>query len=191
MTSRSDGKSGIRLFRCDLPGPFRASLDGGDVDVIHHGHRYVVLPPSLHPEGRTYALFGPDGQRVTKPPTLLDLPLLPVSWHEPLYREPPRRHPSRRTARPEPAARPARTEAQERQLLLARSVLDANQGKRYRDDAGVRIEDLALELGVNRARASHLEMGHLRSPSNALLIRYGAILERILSESPELSGRAW
>jgi len=56
VTSRSDGKSGIRLFRCDLPGPFRASFDGGDVDVIHHGHRYVGPPPSLHPEGRTYAL---------------------------------------------------------------------------------------------------------------------------------------
>jgi len=89
-TSRDDG-SGIRLHR--LPDNVDASDLGGKlvhprdsdrsgVEVIHHGHRYVVAWPSTHPEGRRYAWFMPDGDRVTKGkiPSPDDLPVLPGGW---------------------------------------------------------------------------------------------------------------
>jgi len=191
VTSRSDGTSGIRLFRCDLPGPFRASLNGGDVDVIHHGHRYVVLPPSLHPEGRTYVLVEPSGRPASAIPSPQDLPPLPASWHEALHRQPAHTAASPRPSRrptPERGTRPAH---EERQLQIALSVLCACKGKRYRDNAGVTIDELAAELGISRARASHLEAGQLRAVRLSLLLRYGAFLERILGESPGLVGRGW
>ena len=40
IVNRQDGRSGTRLYRCAFEGPFRSSLDGGDVDLIHRGYRY-------------------------------------------------------------------------------------------------------------------------------------------------------
>lgn len=48
-TSRMDGKSGIRLFRVPA-GRVWADVLGPDVEVIHYGHRYAVVAPSIHPE---------------------------------------------------------------------------------------------------------------------------------------------
>ena len=68
---------------------------------------------------------------------------------------------------------------------MAMSVLDAHTGKVIRDAADVTIDVLANELGVSRQRASHLEVGRLRRPTNPLLARYGAFLERVLGVSPD------
>jgi hypothetical protein len=58
-TSRNDGVSGIRLFR--VPVDFECHGDLPEVDgtspgeVIQHHHRYVVAPPSIHPDtGKAY-----------------------------------------------------------------------------------------------------------------------------------------
>lgn len=69
ITSRDDG-SGIRLYRVP-PGRRWVDAVGPGVEVIHHGHRYVVAPPSVHPEGRVYrgAVRADD-----------DLPALPDAW---------------------------------------------------------------------------------------------------------------
>ncbi len=79
ITSRREGLSGIRLYRCTFE-PDVGALDGGDVEIIRFGHRYALLPPSMHPEGRKYELWSPDGQPAAFPPLPGDLPSLPPAW---------------------------------------------------------------------------------------------------------------
>lgn len=79
VTSRDDGVSGIRLFRVPVglrwPGVF-----GAGIESIRFEHRYAVVWPSIHPEGRTYRWIGPDGlDRVGDVPTT-ELPDLPQAW---------------------------------------------------------------------------------------------------------------
>lgn len=86
ITSRSDGVSGIRLYRAPLGVSWRGDAGPG-IDVIQHRHRYCVLPPSIHPEGREYLLIGPGGELLEQAPTIDDLPMLPTAWVDAL-REP-------------------------------------------------------------------------------------------------------
>lgn len=76
-TSRDD-LSGIRLYRVPQ-GRTWADRLGAGVEVVHHGHRYVMAPPSVHPNGAVYRCLGPD--RDTCPlPAPGDLPDLPEAW---------------------------------------------------------------------------------------------------------------
>lgn len=83
-TSREDG-SRIRFFRVPdgtlLPGEY-ARADGRDsgIEFIQHHHRYIAAAPSLHPEGRTYAWFTPDGQIAARVPSPGEFPWLPAAW---------------------------------------------------------------------------------------------------------------
>ena len=86
ITSRSDGISGIRLYRTPLGIGWRGEAGPG-VEVIQHRHRYLLIPPSIHPEGREYLLIGPGGELGDRPPTVDELPALPTAWVEAL-REP-------------------------------------------------------------------------------------------------------
>jgi Bifunctional DNA primase/polymerase, N-terminal len=53
-TSRDDGSS-IRLYR--VPDGWHLQTDPAQgVDMIQSHHRYVVVAPSVHPEGRVYRL---------------------------------------------------------------------------------------------------------------------------------------
>lgn len=79
VTSRGNGTSGIRLYRIpdgtrltDAPGP--------GIDIIQRHHRYVVAPPSIHPNGNRYRIYGPNGERALAPPHVDELPLLPTRW---------------------------------------------------------------------------------------------------------------
>jgi len=83
VTSRHDGASGIRLFR--LPdgvdqATFRTGWPG--IEILRHGHRYVVAPPSIHPDtGEPYRCFDPaSGEVLPTLPAKADLPMLPESW---------------------------------------------------------------------------------------------------------------
>lgn len=80
-TARPDDQvSGIRYFRV----PFRrqwADKLGGNVELIHHGHRYAVVAPSVHPDtGGTYGWFDPDGLPADGFPSVGELPALPEAW---------------------------------------------------------------------------------------------------------------
>lgn len=79
-TSRGDGISGIRLYTIPAGTRLVTALPG--VELIQHHHRYVVAPPSQHPNGGRYVWVdeatgetGPD----IHPPTH-QLPALPDAW---------------------------------------------------------------------------------------------------------------
>lgn len=78
-TSRDDGISGIRMYRIPEGLHWPGELGPG-TEIIQHGHRYAVAPPSLHPEGRTYRWISPDGIVSTTVPDFDTLPMLPEAW---------------------------------------------------------------------------------------------------------------
>ena len=80
-TSRTDKVSGIRLFRVP-PGLAWAGKDGPGIDIVQSGHRYAVVWPSLHPEGRTYRWLENEIPEAGK------VPDLPQTWIDDLSQGP-------------------------------------------------------------------------------------------------------
>lgn len=85
-TSREDGASGIRLYRSPEGVLLNESIAFtdmalGDIEVIQRHHRYAVVWPSLHPEGRPYWWTNSDGQLVGIPAPE-EIPRLPDGWVE-------------------------------------------------------------------------------------------------------------
>lgn len=80
-TSRDDGISGIRLYRVPEGLAWPGEI-GASTELIQTRHRYAVVWPSIHPEGRTYRWIGPDGIVSTAIPDPDDLPPLPQPWVE-------------------------------------------------------------------------------------------------------------
>lgn len=78
-TSRDDGVSGIRLYRIPEGLAWPGEV-GPAIELIQTRHRYCVVWPSIHPEGRTYRWISPDGLVSTAVPDPDDLPLLPDAW---------------------------------------------------------------------------------------------------------------
>lgn len=75
----ADPVSGIRYFRVPEGRQWADEL-GDNVEIIHHGHRYAVAEPSLHPEGGEYGWYDPDGLPADDVPTVAELPPLPDEW---------------------------------------------------------------------------------------------------------------
>ena len=86
-TSRDDGISGIRFYRVPA-GRCWADVLGPGVEIIHHGHRYAVAAPSVHPEGRPYSWRAVPAGGQALSPAVDDLPALPVGWVDELDRGP-------------------------------------------------------------------------------------------------------
>jgi hypothetical protein len=78
-TSRTDG-SGVRLFRAPAGVRWAEGRAGDGIELVHAYHRFVVVWPSLHPQGRRYVWHQPDGQRSGRVPAVAELPALPVIW---------------------------------------------------------------------------------------------------------------
>jgi hypothetical protein len=81
-TSREDG-SGIALFRVPV-GTTLATDPATGIDMIQAHHRYMVVHPSLHPEGRVYQWIDEADQEtyLDGPPEPDELPELPWAWIE-------------------------------------------------------------------------------------------------------------
>lgn len=90
-TSRTDGVSGIRLFRIPSGLAWPGQLPfGGGVELCRWDHRYVIVAPSIHDQtGDQYHWFAPDGTQTTGEaaengewefPALDELAELPASW---------------------------------------------------------------------------------------------------------------
>jgi len=91
VTSRDDGRSGIRLYRAHLDAGRRwrdePAGHGVGIEAIHFGHRYAVVWPSIHPEtGRKYVWLRPDGSTASDDelPHPDTLPEMPSAWVEAL-----------------------------------------------------------------------------------------------------------
>lgn len=70
--------SGIRFYRVP-PGRVWADVVGPGVEIIHYGHRYAVVAPSVHPDtGDRYAWLL--GGAVVPGPALGDLVDFPAAW---------------------------------------------------------------------------------------------------------------
>jgi P4 family phage/plasmid primase-like protien len=84
-SSARPAPAGIRLFRVPpgtrLAGTFKAAGLGPHVDIIQHHHRYLVAPPSIHPEGGTYGWYTLQNE-LAEFPAVEDLPELPEAWIE-------------------------------------------------------------------------------------------------------------
>jgi DNA polymerase III delta prime subunit len=78
-TSRDDGISGIRFYRVPEGLAWPGEI-GHSTEIIQHRHRYALVWPSVHPEGRTYRWIGPEGVTAATVPDVDDLPLLPDAW---------------------------------------------------------------------------------------------------------------
>lgn len=84
-TSRDDGVSGIRLYRVPVSSGGNSlrwpGKVGPAIETVHRGHRYAVVPPSIHPDTeRAYRWINPDGAVSLTPPRAEDLPELPWAW---------------------------------------------------------------------------------------------------------------
>ena len=77
-TSRDDGVSGIRFY--SIPTGLEWVTGLPSIELIHFGHRYAVVAPSIHPEGRPYRWIDPDGTTSLVNPSAHDMPPLPASW---------------------------------------------------------------------------------------------------------------
>jgi putative DNA primase/helicase len=66
-TSRSDGVSGIRLFRVPEGLSWPGKLpQGGGIELCRWDHRYVIVAPSIHDKtGEQYHWYAPDGTCTT------------------------------------------------------------------------------------------------------------------------------
>lgn len=84
-SNRRDG-SGIRFYRVPAGFTWIASLAG--IDIIQRWHRYAIVAPSMHPDGRRYEWWD---QTIGGPaeivPAVEDLPELPWEWVEYLTRD--------------------------------------------------------------------------------------------------------
>lgn len=78
-TSRDDGRSGIRLYRVPEGVEFPGVLGDG-IDIIQNHHRYMVVAPSIHPEGGTYQWVDEDTRLIQALPSPEKIPNLPPAW---------------------------------------------------------------------------------------------------------------
>ena len=79
--SRTDGVSGIRLYRVPAGLQWPGDLGGG-IEIIQTRHRYAIVWPSVHPNGGTYR-WAPEADTLAQSgpvPRLEELPELPAAW---------------------------------------------------------------------------------------------------------------
>jgi hypothetical protein len=163
-TSREDGISGIRLYRVPAGTRLRgvlkfADLGVGDVDVIQHTHRYLLVSPSIHPEGRQYRwLDEATGEWTDTPPGPDELPELPEAWIDGLRID--QRHNGSEATPREKTTKPKR----ERGVL---NVTEAMTTGRPSPKVAARLAEALADLAQGLSRHDTM-LGHVMA-----LLRYG------------------
>ena len=125
--------SGIRYYRLPEPAKLIGALPG--IEIIQRHHRYAVVAPSIHPEGRPY-LWLHHGE-VVDIPNVNDLPTLPGSWVDHLRadrRTSAERHTPRHRGRHFPAA----------ERTIGRALMGLTAGTRH--DTTLRAVTALLRL---------------------------------------------
>lgn len=79
-SARDDDRvSGIRVYR--VPEGLKWGDDLPGIEIIHFGHRYMIVWPSIHPDiGCVYRWYAPDGTLSDRVPRPDELPELPEAW---------------------------------------------------------------------------------------------------------------
>lgn len=86
-TARTDGVSGIRLYRVPPLDPGCGVISGlAGIDLIHYGHRYLMVHPSPHPTEGIYRWWREGAAVDGEIPRPGDLPCLPYTWWQRLTR---------------------------------------------------------------------------------------------------------
>jgi len=81
ISYRGDPERYHMWFRCPTDMAWPGKLGAG-LDIIYRHYRYVVLPPSLHPDGAVYRWSNTSGERIDNYfPAISEIPKLPNSWH--------------------------------------------------------------------------------------------------------------
>jgi len=80
-TNRPAGQGSILFYRAPEGLVWPGELGPG-VEIIQYAHRYAVVWPSIHPEGRGYRWVSPEGAEGETVPRPDQLPLLPDAWVE-------------------------------------------------------------------------------------------------------------
>jgi hypothetical protein len=81
VSSSRDDESGIRFYQVP-PDRRWPSMAGTDIEIIQHRHRYAVVWPSIHPEGRPYRWSRFHLTAAFTVPQPSDLTFLPPRWIE-------------------------------------------------------------------------------------------------------------
>ena len=93
-TARGQGNSRIMIYKlpvgcADLNGELSNAEKhvvrefGPNVEILHRGHRYAIVWPSVHPETReVYRWYLPNGELSAETPKVRDLAELPAEWWE-------------------------------------------------------------------------------------------------------------
>ena len=86
-TSRDDNMSGILFYRIPEGTGWKKAHPPEHIDIIRAAHRYAVVYPSVHPEGRPYRWLKPGGApaKEFEIPVASELPDLPQSWVDALF----------------------------------------------------------------------------------------------------------
>jgi putative DNA primase/helicase len=159
-TSRDDGVSGIWFYRIPAGHKFPGK-PCADVEFIQHGHRYAVVAPSIHPEGRPYQWFEPNGDPSERPPRVDELAELPAAWLEADFEAVALRIAEANvTVQTTPARTPTLTIDGERDLLRPRDsnrpskAVDSALGTYYRTAGGGR-HDAMVKAVMTITRLEH------------------------------------
>lgn len=78
------------FYRVPAGVEFRAQ-PAPDIELVQAHHRYSVVWPSRHPEGKRYRWYTPAGERYDDVPRVSELPLLPDAWIDALRTDAARR----------------------------------------------------------------------------------------------------
>ncbi|MFA7265113.1 MAG: bifunctional DNA primase/polymerase [Candidatus Nanopelagicales bacterium] len=168
ITSRTDPHSGIRLYR--LPaGVDSATFRGGwpGIEVLRFEHRYMVAPPSIHPDTQQAyrAIDEASGVIHMSLPSIDELPELPATWIRAITKEQAR--PAERFSHPAGNARITATNmCQATENMLAKH-LDALSSGAARHDAAVAAALALVRLGDQGHQGTDDALGQIGSAFRA------------------------